>query len=175
MLPAELRSDQQQMTLVYGLDTGQWNRLLQNRPVRPGQEHPCSGFEHRNWSNITLLTGLRIAASAAAQRRGGEELFDTAFAAAFVSLSTADLATMPNCDKLLCFGAPASYQNASHEHGEDSNGDRQLFANRPLRQQPYASTLHVAWVMNSIFGGLLLVIAGVVLLNLCLIRAWSHT
>ena len=32
--PAELRSDQQQgMTLVYGLDTGQWNRLLQNRPV----------------------------------------------------------------------------------------------------------------------------------------------
>ena len=54
---------------------------------------------------------------------------------------------------------------------KDSNGEPATLLQIALsEQQPYASTLRVAWVMNSIFGGLLLVIAGVVLLNLLLIQ-----
>ena len=74
-----------------------------------------------------------------------------------------DLAT-----ELLCFGAPASLLNLQAvSTAKDSSGEPATLLQIALsEQQPYASTLRVAWVMNSIFGGLLLVIAGVVLLNL---------
>ena len=177
---SELRSEQKQMaTVVYGLDEGQWSRLLQNKPSPDlvlGATL-ANDLSTTAGAPLTLLTETQDQVPSAAQLNVAAVqnfAIPQLNNVAFVSLQTAqNLTDMPErTTELLCFGTPAPLSILQAvSTAKDSDGKPATLLQIALsEQQPYAGTLRIAWVMNSIFGGFLLFIAGVVLLNLCLIQ-----
>lgn len=180
VFPAELRgSTEREKAMLYGLSKGQWAHSLssaQHTGLVLG-EGLAYKLKIKAGDRLELLTETQDQLPSAAGliieavlRLNNAQLNNSAF----ISLELAqELTELPSAaTEILCFSSPAplkQLQQASTSMQSDGQPST-LLQLKLSQQEPYASTLRVAWVMNGIFISLLLGMAGIVLLNLCLIQ-----